>query len=118
LVYQVKPQAFVCGNLATKIASTGKRGYAISGTVSQRLNGHGRLAAAGSDETAAVAQEQILYVMGSVVRVDHRSFRIVAHAAGAQQVHRKLLLVDGSRPSIYRAGHSRKPTTTKLLDHV
>ena len=27
--------------------------------------------------------------------VDHRGRRIVAHAAGAQQVHRELLLVDG-----------------------
>jgi hypothetical protein len=42
-------------NSATEIAATGKSGYAIGGTESQRLNGHGGLATAGSDETAAVA---------------------------------------------------------------
>src|SRR5882672_2141799 len=59
-----------CGeDSATEIAVTGKSSYAIGGTVGQRLNGHGRLGPPRSDQAAAVAQEQILYVMGSVVRV-------------------------------------------------
>jgi hypothetical protein len=50
-------------NLAIEIAATGERSYAIGGTVGQRLNGHGGLAPAGSDETVAVAKEQVLYVV-------------------------------------------------------
>src|SRR5260370_17903863 len=36
----------------------------------QRLNGHRRLASAGSDEARTVAQEQIRHVVGSVILVD------------------------------------------------
>jgi hypothetical protein len=85
-------------NLGAEIATLRKGGDAIGGAVCQGLNYQGGLPAAGSDETAAVAHEQVLYVMLAVVRIDDGSFRISAHAASAEQVHGKLLFVYGQRP--------------------
>jgi len=62
------------------------------------------LATAGGDEAAAVAEEKILYVVGAMVGVDDRSFRIVAHAAGAKQVHRELLFLNWGGPLGFGAG--------------
>jgi hypothetical protein len=60
----------------------------------ERLNRHRRLTAAGRDEAAAVAEKQVRYVVAAMLAIDDRRRRIVAHAAGAEQVHRVGLLVD------------------------
>jgi len=65
-------------------AALRERRNAVGGAESERFNGHGGLAAAGSHQAAAIAKENIFDVMGSVVRIDHRRLRIVSHAAGAE----------------------------------
>src|SRR5580658_3364633 len=52
----------------------------------KRLNRHGGLATTGSHEARSVAQEQVRYIVRAMIFVDHGSCRIVAHAAGTQQV--------------------------------
>src|SRR6267154_2710368 len=47
------------------------------------------------ERSAAVAQEQVLYVMRAVVWIDDGSSRIVAHATSAEQVYGKLLFFYG-----------------------
>src|SRR5258708_39404099 len=79
-------------------AALGQGGNAIGGAIGQRLDGHGGLAAAGGDEAAAVAEEKILYVVGAMVGVDDRSFRIGPHAAGTKQGHRELLFLNRGGP--------------------
>jgi hypothetical protein len=97
-VYLVKPEALHCGKLGTELAALCERGDTISGAISQGLNCHGGLAATGSDETAAVTQEQVFYVMRAMVRIDDGSFWIAAHAASAKQAQGKLLFDYGQRP--------------------
>ena len=93
---------------STEIAASGESADTIRSAVSQCLNGHGGLSAPGRDETTAVAQKQILYVMRAVVRIDDRTLRIVAHAAGAEQVHGELLFVNVVRPLLFCAGRVEK----------
>src|SRR5260370_351766 len=57
----------------------------------RRLDGHGGLAAARSQQAAAIAKKEVLYIMRPVVRINHRRLRIVPHSAGAKQMHAKLL---------------------------
>src|SRR5215471_5923538 len=64
---------------------------AIRGTEGQRHDGHGRLAAAGSYQASAIAEEKVLHVVRLVVPIDYRRLGIVAHPAGAEQVHAELL---------------------------
>jgi len=54
-------------NLAEEIVAFRQRRNTIGGPVRKRLNGHGRLAAAGSDQTAPIAQEQVLDVVRAMV---------------------------------------------------
>ena len=86
---------FVCWKqLRANLSALRERGDAVGGAEGQRFDGHGRLAPAGSHEAAAVTEKKIFYVMGSMIGVDHRRFRVIAHAAGAQQMHRELLFGD------------------------
>ncbi len=61
------------------------------------------MAAAGGDQAAAVAEEEIFYVMGTVVGVDDGGLGIVSHAAGAEEVHGELGFADGLRPLLHGA---------------
>src|SRR5258705_273590 len=87
-----------------KVARKLKTNNKVILAIGQRLDGHGGLAAAGGDEAAAVAEEKILYVVGAMVGVDDRSFRIGPHAAGAKQVHRELLFLNWGGPLGFGAG--------------
>src|SRR4051794_20189030 len=64
-------------------------GDVFAGSKRECLDGHGGLAPAGSDQAAAIADEQVRHIMAAMVSVDHRGGRVVAHAAGAEQVHRR-----------------------------
>ena len=80
-----------------------KRGNAIRCAVSQRLNGHGGLAAAGSYQAAAVAKEEVGDVMGAMIGIDHRRLWVGAHTAGTQKMDGKLLRIDGLMPFVLGA---------------
>jgi HNH endonuclease len=69
------------------IPAVGKGGDAVGGAEGQGFDGQCGLAASRGDQAAAVAQEEILDVVGAVIRVDHGSLGVVAHAARAQQMH-------------------------------
>src|SRR6267154_1599553 len=91
------------GKLCGNFAALGESGDAVRRAVGQGLDGHGRLAAAGGDQAAAVTEEKVFDVVGSMVGVDYRFLGIIAHAAGAEQVHGKLLLLDRITPLGFRA---------------
>ena len=82
----------------------GQGGHAVGGAECQRHDGHGWLAAAGGDETAAVAKEKIRDVMGAMVGIDDGGLRVIAHAAGSEQVDGEILLGDGVSPFLLRTG--------------
>src|SRR5258708_13087227 len=84
--------------LRGNFAVVGQGGNAVGRAVGQRLDGHGGLATARGDEAAAVAEEKILYVVGAMVGVDDRSFRIVPHSAGTKQEHPQPLLFTQQAP--------------------
>ena len=84
--------------LGVEVAALGERHDAIGGTKRQRHDGHGRLAAAGGDQAAAIAEEKIFYVVSLVIGIDDGSFGILAHTTGAEQVDTELLLVDWESP--------------------
>src|SRR5215510_3685608 len=98
---------FLLGPCA-QFTKLGERGYAVGGSIRQRLNCHRGLTTSGCHETAAVAQEQILYVMRTMISIDHRAFRIVPHAAGSQQLNGELLLGDRKCPLLLRTGSIEK----------
>src|SRR5258708_16862980 len=79
-------------------AALRQRGNAVGGAEGEGFDGHGGLAAAGGDQAAAVAEEEIFYVVGLVVGIDYRGFVVVAHAAGAEEVHGELRFLDRLRP--------------------
>src|SRR5206468_5887356 len=58
----------------------------VGGTEGDGLDGRGRVDGRGGDEDAAVDQEEVGDVPGPAVAVDDRGVRLVAHAAGAEQV--------------------------------
>ena len=87
-----------------EVAAFGEGRDAVGGAEGQRHDGHGGLAAARSDQAAAIAEEKILYIVSLVIGIDDRSLRIVAHAAGAEQVYAELLLVDGESPFLFGVG--------------
>src|SRR5258708_33667110 len=91
------------GKLCGNFAALGESGDAVCRAVGQGLDGHGRLAAAGGDPGSAVPEKKGFYVVGSMVGVDDRFFGIIAHAAGAEQVHGKLLFLDRITPLGFRA---------------
>src|SRR5687767_2486942 len=66
------------------------------------LDGHGRLPTSGRDEAAAITDEEIAHVVGTVEAIDYRRPRIVAHAAGAEQVRAQRALVYGHLPDALR----------------
>ena len=76
----------------------------IRGAIGQRLNGARRLAASGH-ETAAIHDEEVRDIVRTVVRIDHRGLRIVAHATGAHQVSvRQVVHIRLVRPKFLGAG--------------
>src|SRR5580658_23267 len=77
--------------LGGEVAAFGQSADTIAGAEGKCFDGHGGLSAAAGDEAAAVAEKKILYVVRLVVGIDHRSFRIVAHAASPEQVHAEFL---------------------------
>src|SRR5215831_13557691 len=79
--------------LGANFATLRKRGDAVAGAERERHDGHSGLAAAGSYQATAIAKEKVLHVVRPMVRVDNRGFRIISHAACAEQVHAKLLLL-------------------------
>ena len=79
-------------------AALGQRGDTVGGAEGQGFDGHGGLAAAGGNQAAAVAEEEIFYVVGAVVGIDDGGFGVVAHAAGAEEVHGELRFLDRLRP--------------------
>src|ERR1051325_727689 len=89
-----KDAAFLCADFT----AFGKRGNVVGRAESERHDGHGGLAASGGHQAAAVTQEKVLHIVCAMVCIDHRCLRIIAHAAGAEQVHAKLLLLRGETP--------------------
>ncbi len=87
-----------------EFAAFGQGHDAVGSAEGERHDGHGGLAAARSDQAAAVAQEKILHVVSLVIGIDDGRFGIIAHAAGAEQVHAKLLLVDRESPFLFGIG--------------
>src|SRR6266566_3625719 len=77
---------------------------AVSSPVGERLDGHGWLAAPRGNKTAPVTQEEIGDIVCTMVGIDNRRFRVVAHAAGSQEMHEKLRFLDGLVPSLARTG--------------
>src|SRR5438874_1614054 len=84
--------------LCADFTALGKRGNAVGRAESERHDGHGGLAASGGHQAAAVTQEKVLHIVCAMVCIDHRCLRIIAHAARAEQVHAKLLLLRGETP--------------------
>src|SRR5882724_596300 len=84
--------------LGVYVATLCERSDAIGRSECERFDGHSRLAAAGGDEAAAVAEENVFHVVGAMVRIDDGSLWIVAHAASAKEMDGKLLLFDGVCP--------------------
>ncbi len=70
---------------------------------SEGHDGHCGLAAARSDQAAAVTEEKIFDVVGAVIRIDDGSLWIVAHAAGAEKMDTELLLVNRIVPFLFCA---------------
>src|SRR5262249_41605934 len=85
-------------------AAFGKIGDAVGGAERERFDGHRGLATAGRDKAAAIAEEKIFHIVGAMIGVDNGSLWISSHAAGAEQVHSELLLLDGIRPLLLCAG--------------
>src|SRR5262249_49611722 len=90
--------------LSAYFAALGQGSDAVGGAECESFNGPRRLAAAGSDKAAAVAQEKIFHVVRAMVGIDDGSFWIAAHAAGSKQMHGELLLFDGIGPLLLGAG--------------
>jgi len=90
--------------LGVYVATLCERSDAVGGAKRERFDGHCRLAAAGGDETAAVAEENVLHVMRAMVRIYDGSFWIIAHAAGTEEMDGELLLFDGVSPFLPCAG--------------
>ena len=80
------------------LAALGEGGDAVGGAEGEGFDGHGGLAAAGSDQATAVTEEEIFYVVGAVVGIDDGGFGVVAHAAGAEEVHGELGFLNRLRP--------------------
>src|SRR5712692_8046429 len=85
-------------------AALGQRGDAVGGAEGEGFDGHGGLAAAGGDQAAAVAEEEIFHVVGLVVGIDYGGFGVVAHAAGPEEVHGEFGFLYRVRPLLSRAG--------------
>src|SRR6266702_8382322 len=77
---------------------------AVSSPVGERLDGHGWLAAPRGNKTAPVTQEEIGDVVCTMVLIDNRRFRVVAHAAGSKEMDEKLRFLDGLVPSLACTG--------------
>src|SRR5208282_702046 len=56
--------------LGGEIAAFGEGADAVGGAEGERFDGHGGLAAAGGNEAAAVAEEEIFYVMRLMIGID------------------------------------------------
>src|SRR5262249_53817993 len=72
--------------LGAEFAAFRERSDAVGGAKCERFDGHGGLAAAGRDETAAVAEEQVFHVVRAMIRIDDGSFRVASHTAGSEQM--------------------------------
>src|SRR5260370_10429009 len=90
--------------LRIEFAPFGQGADAVGGAEGKRHDSHRGLAAAGSDKAAAIAEDKMFYVVRLVIGIDDGSFGIFAHAAGAEQVHAELLLVDRESPFLFRVG--------------
>ena len=59
------------------------------GPYGKRLNGEGRrLAASGAGKDAGIGDDQVPPSMAAAVRVDNRSFRVIAYAASPEDMGR------------------------------
>src|SRR5690606_19091142 len=76
----------------------------IGGAERERHDGLGRLAAARGHEARPVADEQVGHVVTAMPAVGHRGFRVVAHAARAEQVRADRLRRDRCGPCALRTG--------------
>src|SRR5258708_25021268 len=73
--------------MAASIEQIGQAALHLVGDVERDgLDGGGRVDAAGSDEHAAVDDEQVLHVMRAAPFVHHRARGIGAHPGGAKQM--------------------------------
>src|SRR2546430_4144791 len=90
--------------LGVYVATLCERSDAIGSAERERFDSHSRLATAGGDEAAAVAEEDVFHVMRAMVRIDDGSLWIIAHAAGTEEMDGKLLLFDGVSPFLPCAG--------------
>ena len=94
--------------LGVYVATLCERSDAVGSAECERFDGHCRLAAAGGDEAAAVAEENVFHVMRPMVRTDNGSLWIIAHAAGTEKMDGKLLLFDGVCPFLLCTGGVEK----------
>ena len=60
------------GGIPSDLVAASEAGYLFAGAESQRLDGHGGLAAARGHQAAAIADEQVRYVVRAMELVDHR----------------------------------------------
>jgi len=90
-----------------EFAALGEGHDAVAGPEGQRHNGHRGLAATGRDQAAAVAQEQIFYVVGLVIGIDDGSFGIIAMRQVPSRCNAELLFVDGESPFLFALAASR-----------
>src|SRR5438876_2648595 len=74
-------------DMAVSVEEVGKALLDLVGDVERdRLNGRGRVHAAGGHEHAAVDDEEILHVVRAAPFVDHGAFGVGAHSCRAEQV--------------------------------
>src|ERR1700674_4629961 len=59
---------------------------AVGNVERQRLDGRGRIDAAGGYPDAAIDDEEVLYIMATAPFIHHRTLGVGAHARGAEQV--------------------------------
>src|SRR5437879_11168972 len=89
--------------VVSDLATPRERGDVLAGPVGQGLYRRGGLASAARDEARAVADEKVPHVVRAVVAVHHRCARVVAHAAGAEEVGRERRLLHRLAPRAPRA---------------
>src|SRR5712691_12068661 len=99
--YSLLPTPF--SRFALYLSALRESSDVFPGSKRERLDRHRRLAAAAGHERRSVHDEQILHVVRSVILVHDRRLRIVAHAAGAEQVESELLALHGLLPRLERA---------------
>src|SRR3989442_8467849 len=80
------------------LATPRELGDVLARAVGQGLDRRGGLAPAARDEARAVADEEVPHVVRAVVAVHHRCARVVAHAAGAEEMGRERRLLHRLAP--------------------